>query len=199
MSNQSSLRYAASLQLHQLDQYVLEFGKCRTEAVSILQRLITAQTQRDHVTRLRIAASRRTPMLYTSGNNRALLQVDSRVSENKQILESVLDQMSTTSSKANELSFAITQDFGQIHTNPVLSTYSHQISSELFNYEYSELQKAAELIRQQALLMSSEIQVKLLQYRNCDAAQYKRLLTTWSSNVTAIDQDMNDLADLMLS
>lgn len=197
-SDQTSLRYAASLQLHQLDQLVGTFGRCRTEAVSILQRLITANTQRDHVARLRLAAFKRPSSMARSGD-RALMQAESRCSDTKAMLESTLDQMKSISTQVSQLASVIAQDVGQIHTNSALSAYSLHVSPEMFNYEYGELQKTAELIRQEAQVMNSEIQVKVLQYRNCEAAQYQRLLSTWNSSLATKDQNMDDLADLMLS
>lgn len=198
MTYDQSLRYAASVQLHDLDRLVTEFNKARVEAVSVLQRLVTVQTQFEHVARLREAASRRSSTI-SSGGDRALVHVQSRVDETRAMLEATLVEMTSISTQASALSKAIIQDVGQIHTNSRLTTYSLQVSQEQFNYEYGELQKAADIIRHQAHLLNSEIQVKAMQYQHCDSSQYKRLLTTWSAGLAAKDQDMDELADLMLT
>ena len=192
---QQSLRYAASLQLHQLDSYVGSYHQARVELVSMLDRLITATTQYNTVLRLRQA--RRTTT--ASGGDRALVLAEARVSETRLQLESTLDKMRSTASGVSTLSAMISQSIGQIGSDPTLSAYSSMVDSATFNDEYRELQRAADVIRQQDSTLKSDIQIKVMQYSHCATSEHRRLLATWNATLTAKDSDMDDLADMMLS
>lgn len=198
MSTKQSLRYVASLQLHQLDHLVSLFHRQRTELCDALSRLITIQGQLGAIdTRQSISLERNGSV--SLGLRRTMESLATKQIDAKTQLENTLEEMNAISSNVNQLYATIASDIGNIDTNSELAEYSRTSDASTFNYEYRELQRAVDIIGEQAKLLSSEIRVKILQYNNCTVAEHRRLLTAWSSLPASKDQEMDDLAAMMLS
>ncbi|CCG82248.1 protein of unknown function [Taphrina deformans PYCC 5710] len=198
MSSTQSLRYVASLQLHRLDHLVSLFHRQRTDLCDSLSKLITAEGQ------LEVMEARQKSSIERNGSmsiglRRALESLMTRQGSLKTQVEDTLEEMNAISSNVNQLYATIASDLGNIDTNSELAEYSRASEASTFNYEYRELQRAVDIIGEQAKLLSSEIRVKILQYNNCPVVEHKRLLTAWSSLPAGKDQEMDDLASMMLS
>ena len=188
---QQSLRYAAAINLHQLDNISKQFNETKWELVALLQRLIAVTGQHDHMLKLRQRRS-------IPDTSRATSQAIAKLDMARNHIETSLQELARLATAASELQTLVMADVGNIHSNAALNAYSRQIPAEAFNYEYREYQKAAEIIAQQAQVFRSEAQVKRIQYTNCSASNYDKLLLTWKAT-PAKDDEMDNLADLMLS
>lgn len=205
-----SLRHLASIKLHQIDEigtrsntlrYECLYSRVyqlipvpRFELTALLQRLITTTNQLEHMKRLRQRRSSSDP----PREDKAVIQAQKKVELAQEQLESTMEELEQCSHVASQIQAQVSADIGNVRANPELELYSRHVDATTFNYEYKEYQKAAEIIAHSAGLLRNEVQVKRLQYSNCNFSDYDRLLTTWKAT-SAKDESMDDLADLMLS
>lgn len=173
-SQSQSLRYTASLALHQLDHLVSCFNRSRDDLKSVLQRLMTTEEQCARVTKLKMAIAKRSSLngINASGGDRTLSQAQARVLEARDQLQSTLEQMSAIAGQINAMSCDISSKVGQISSDSALTAYSLGSDQAVFNYEYGELQRAAQIIKDQGRVLRSEVQVKIMQYKHCPVDQY---------------------------
>lgn len=197
MSRQS-LRYLASVQLHRLDQLVSQFQRCRVELIEHLQRSITQHGQMQNLRRRQESIASR-GYKTNSTTEQALLQLATKTEDAEMQVRTTLENMRFVSDTVFELFTLLSRDVGQIHTNSNLDSYGRESDTSNFAYEYQELQRAMEIINEQAKKLSSEVRLKLMQYKHCPMTEFPRLLKAWSSIPATHDQEMDDLAAMILT
>lgn len=190
-----SLRYEASSRLHQMDYLTTQFVRNKVELSSMLARLITINTQ------LTAMNTRSEILEHRGALSSAFSKIRASQDERKRVaisdLASVLQTMNDIFASAGQLLATMSEFIGNIESNDVIQEYSQRIGPERFNEEYREWQRALDIVAQEVNLMSADLRVKTLQYKNCPENEYHKLHKAWSS--TPERQEMDNLAALMLS